>query len=102
MRRKPLQNYRVTSMDGEEQIYDAVMSFNDHMVIFNISRNGKFYKSIIYGASNIVKIETLTHPNDGSDEGAIIVPHRQFKEFSMSVEAYDRYINQEDDYDPAS
>lgn len=104
MKRKPLQNYRVTSMDGEENIYDAVMQFNEQMVIFNISKNGKFYKSIIYGAQNVWKIETITHPNDGEDGGAIIVPHRQFREFSMSIEAFDRYINRDDpdDYDQAS
>lgn len=103
MRRKPLQNYRVTSMDGEETIYDAVMEFNEHMVIFNVSKNGKFYKSIIYGAQNIWKIETIVHPNDNDygNDGAIVIPHRQFKEFSMSMEAYERYINRSDD-DPAA
>jgi hypothetical protein len=94
-------NYRVTSLDCIENVYDAILTHFPGRYIFTL----KDGREIIYGDMTIVKIETIIKEHQVSD-GPIIVSNDKFKQFSQAVEEYDAWKNGEldggDDFEPAS
>ena len=99
-----LNSYRISTIEGEETIYDADLSIISDLLRLRLYRNDKFTgKEFMYPFSSVYKIETINKENQVSD-GAIIISNDNFKQFSRAIEAYDDYLKGDNDdfFDPAS
>ena len=98
-----IRSYKVSTIDGDENIYGASLTIVSGVMRFSLYRGGRLNgKEIIFPLDSVYRVETINKEQQVSD-GAQIVSNREFKQFSQTVEAYDAYLNGDDDFfDPAS
>jgi hypothetical protein len=102
-----VQTYKISTINGEDILYDAHLEISDGLANFYLcTKQGKrTTKWIAFPIDNIIKLETWIEGKDfdKNKEGALVINNEQFISFSKTVEAYDEYLNQDDeDFDPAS
>ena len=98
-----LQSYRISTLEGTENIYDAKLRLEFNVFKFELYKDGKKTgKLIVIPTENVYRLETIDKDEQVSD-GSIIISNEKFLQYSKTVEAYDAYLNGDDDFfDPAS
>jgi hypothetical protein len=102
-----VQTYKVSTINGEAILYDAGLEISDNLAKFYLcTKQGKpTAKWVAFPIDNIIRLETWIEGEDfdKNEEGGLVINNEQFISFSKTVEAYDEYLNQDDeDFDPDS